>query len=477
VRAGLKGSYAWLTQDHMDAISGTSAVTWRTMLYALCFMHTSVQERRKFGPLGFNIPYEFSLADLSACVQFIQNHIIDVDGKKRPVDWPTVNYMVCEVQYGGKITDDFDRRLFNTYGQAWLATRVMESGFEFFKGYKVPGGADIELYRKYIDTLPLVDNPELFGLHSNADLVFRTAQTQNVLSTILDISPKDSGGGAGESREDVVLRTVAELEGKLPPDYKAEETKAGVKALGATKPLNICLSQEIDRLQKVISLVRKTLSSLKLAIAGTIVMSADLAAAVDALFLARVPPMWVKVSQLEMPTMGVWFGNIVGRAEQLTGWLKGGRPNAFWLTGFFNPQGFLTANRQEVCRKHNKEGWALDDVVNLTRVVNTEKEEVRKGPDEGVYIYGLFLDGCRWDKPGNKLADSVPKVLFAPLPVLLVTGQLASEKKLDAYSYSAPTYKNKTRRGLNFVFPVDLRSEDPPQKWVLRGVCLLCSKD
>merc|ERR1719262_463008 len=132
------------------------------MLFALCFMHTAVQERRKFGPLGFNIPYEFSQADLSACVQFIQNHIIDVDGKKRPVDWPTVNYMVCEVQYGGKITDDFDRRLFNTYGQAWLATRVMESGFE------------------------------LFGLHSNADLVFRTAQTQNVLSTILDISPKDS---------------------------------------------------------------------------------------------------------------------------------------------------------------------------------------------------------------------------------------------------------------------------------------------
>merc|ERR1719478_450385 len=421
----------------MDAITGTSQNTWRTMLYALSFMHTVVQERRKFGALGFNIPYEFSQADLSACVQFIQNHITDVDSKKRPVDWPTVNYMVCEVQYGGKITDDFDRRLFNTYGQAWLAMRVMEGGFEFFKGYKVPTGNDIEVYRKYVETLPLVDNPELFGLHSNADLVFRTAQTTDVLSTILDISPKDSGGGGGESREDAVLRVVAELEGKLPPDYHGEETKIAIKALGATKPLNICLQQEIDRLQKVISLVRKTLANLKLAIAGTIVMS----------------------------------------AEQLTGWLKGGRPNVFWLTGFFNPQGFLTANRQEVCRKHAKEGWALDDVVNLTRVVNMEREEVRKGPDEGVYIYGLFLDGCRWDKPGNKLADSVPKVLFAPLPVLLVTGQLSTEKKADSYSYSAPCYRNKSRRGLNFIFPVDLRSEEPPQKWILRGVCLLCSKD
>ena len=52
-------------------------------------------------------------------------------------------------------------------------------------------------YRKFVESLPLVDNPEVFGMHSNADLVFRTAQTGQVLSTILDISPKDSGGGSG----------------------------------------------------------------------------------------------------------------------------------------------------------------------------------------------------------------------------------------------------------------------------------------
>lgn len=46
--------------------------------------------------------------------------------------------MVCEVQYGGRITDDWDRRLFNTYGQAWLAQRVTEASFEFFKGYRIP---------------------------------------------------------------------------------------------------------------------------------------------------------------------------------------------------------------------------------------------------------------------------------------------------------------------------------------------------
>ena len=65
--------------------------------------------------------------------------------------------------------------------------------------------------------------------------------------------------------------------------------------------------------------------------------------------------------------------------------------------------------------------------------------------------------------------------MFAGLPVLLVTGILASEKKTDMYSYACPCYKNKARGGLNFIFAVDLRSEDPPQKWILRGVSLLAS--
>ena len=72
--------------------------------------------------------------------------------------------------------------------------------------------------------------------------------------------------------------------------------------------------------------------------AGTIVMSPDLANALDSLFMARVPDLWTKVSQLVSPTMGVWFANILNRADQLTTWLRSGRPFCFWLTGFFNPQ-------------------------------------------------------------------------------------------------------------------------------------------
>ena len=65
--------------------------------------------------------------------------------------------------------------------------------------------------------------------------------------------------------------------------------------MGHLTPLNIFLRQEIDRIQKVITMVRNMLQDLKLAIDGTIIMSETLTDALDNMYDARIPNAWKKV--------------------------------------------------------------------------------------------------------------------------------------------------------------------------------------
>lgn len=291
IRASLKRTYQNITQDFLDYSSQSQ---WPPLLYAVAFLHTVVQERRKFGPLGWNVPYEFNQADFAASVQFIQNHLDDIDPKKG-ISWPTVCYMLGEVQYGGRVTDDFDKRLLTTFTHVWFCDVLLRNGFEFYKGYKVPQTRNLQSYLDYINSLPLTDTPEVFGLHANADITYQINTAKGILDTILSVQPKEGGSLGGETRESVVYSLAEDMLGKLPPQYNSFEVKEALQRMGPLQPMNIFLRQEIDRIQNVIKEVHTTLCNLKLAIDGTIVMSQNLKEALDAMYDARIPEKWQKV--------------------------------------------------------------------------------------------------------------------------------------------------------------------------------------
>jgi dynein heavy chain len=465
-------NYNWLSEEMLSVIEKRE---WKPLLYAMCFLHTTVVERKRFGPLGWNVPYEFNQSDLSASLTFLQTHLYQMDAKKG-ISWSTVRYMVCEVHYGGRITDDHDRHLMNTYGEVWLDSSIFQPKFRFGNDpqYMIPVLNKQAEYLEYIESkIPIYDSPQAFGMHPNANITYRNQQAATILDTILQIQPKEASG-SGETPEEIVLRTVENMMKNLPPDFIQSEVRQAISQLpGAmTMPLNIFLKQEIDRMQVVIRTIRLTCKDLELAIAGTIVMSATLQTTLTALFDSKVPEPWLRVSWLS-PTLGFWFGDVGMRTRQLQDWMKLGRPKTFWLTGFFNPQGFLTSMRQEITRAH---GWALDTVALTTEVTKfLTKDDVKAPPEEGVYVHGLFLDGAAWDASDMRLIDSAPKVLYSPLNVVWVSATNTARSK-DNTIYVCPCYKVPKRTGLNYIFEIDLSTRDPPEKWTMRGVALLCSK-
>lgn len=97
----------------------------------------------------------------------------------------------------------------------------------------------------------------------------------------------------------------------------------------------------------------------------------------------------------------------------------------------------------------------------------------------GAYIYGLYLDGAGWDRKAGRLMEPPPKLLYTPLPVVhlstcCTTGQAPTAPVTSATYYTCPVYKKPARTDLNYIFPLQLRTNRDSNYWILRGVALLC---
>jgi dynein heavy chain len=498
LKAGMLRSYTVIVdQDKLERIESTQ---WRTLLYGICFLHSVVQERRKFGPLGWCVPYEYNDGDLTACLMFLEKHLYT-----STLSWPTLQYMVWEAQYGGKITDNMDRRLFGSYVESWLSPMTLAPSFSFNPqscinripndfDYTIPQSSDSEEFQGFIKNFPSVDSPEVFGLHPNADLTFRNNEATQLLGTILDTQPKSGGGGGGggKSREETVAEKCGELLDSSPENYIEDDFLEKIEGMGGLSvPLNIFLMQEVQVFSGVLLRMKRSLTAIQQAIRGEVVTTDEIMAAVNSIFDARVPHSWMysaggdEISWIA-PTLGLWYSGVGGRDQQLRGWLDGGkRPNCFWLTGFFNAQGFLTAVQQEVTRSHKADKWSLDNVEVHTEVTEYDRaEQVARPPKEGCYVHGLFLEGAAWSKGDISLVESKPKILFAALPVLFCTAITKNQKKSMEGDYGpnggfeCAVYKYPRRTDRFYIFTVVLASrEKKPNHWVLRGVALLCTTD
>merc|ERR1719491_2950262 len=153
LKAGLFRTYTTMvSQELIDKIDHEK---WRAIVFVQSFLHSVVQERRKFGPIGWCVPYEFNNSDLDASLLFLEKHLSMTVLVGAPLSWITIQYMVAEVQYGGRITDDLDRELFNTYAAKWFNDEIFKPQFCFNSyqsdyDYTIPDGLR---YRSSVSTL------------------------------------------------------------------------------------------------------------------------------------------------------------------------------------------------------------------------------------------------------------------------------------------------------------------------------------
>lgn len=123
MKANLKRSYERYNQDFLnDCAKGE---TWRKLLFSLAFFHAVIQERRKFGPLGWNIRYEFNDSDLDTSNTMLKLFLESQDD----IPWDACIYVFGHINYGGRVTDDNDRRCLITALEKYCNPEALKDNY------------------------------------------------------------------------------------------------------------------------------------------------------------------------------------------------------------------------------------------------------------------------------------------------------------------------------------------------------------
>ncbi|XP_063228083.1 LOW QUALITY PROTEIN: dynein axonemal heavy chain 7-like [Bacillus rossius redtenbacheri] len=453
--------------------------TFVRLLYGICFFHSVIQERRKFGPIGWNIPYEFNESDLHISIKQLQMFVNEFT----EVPYEAIAYTIGECNYGGRVTDDWDRRTITTILSNFVSPDVVNDPSYLFSQlgsmYGLPRRTEYQIYIKHIEALPTMTSPEIFGLHINAGIIRDLSDAKSLLSAVLLVN----NGRISEAKdylqsEKLLAEITCDILDKLPGNFDVEEANKRYPTL-YSESMNTVLVQEMDRFNRLLSTIRTSLETLKRAIAGLVVMTPDLEAMTTALLINRVPEAWQHVSYPSLKPLASYVQDFLQRLKFLQKWYDEGKPATFWLSGFFSAQAFLTGAMQNYARKYE----TAIDLLTYDYDVLSEDDEAR-APDDGVLVHGLFLDGARWDRSTKQLAEQRPKVLVDGMPLVWFKPCRRAALRRSA-RYACPLYRTSERKGVlsttghstNHVLPVLLGTDLPASHWVQRGVALLCQLD
>jgi dynein heavy chain len=160
--------------------------------------------------------------------------------EQEQIPWPALEFVIGQINYGGRVTDDLDRRCLMSILRQYITPRVLDDEYKLTPSgtYYVPRDGNLESYREYIRSLPATEAPEVFGMHPNANISFQLQETRRLVDAILSIQPRVTSGGAGKSPDEVVAELAAELQAGLQPELSREEAVEGLFARTAAGQLN-----------------------------------------------------------------------------------------------------------------------------------------------------------------------------------------------------------------------------------------------
>ena len=455
---------------------------FKRLTFSLCFFHAILQERRKFGPLGWNKFYEFNESDLETGITVLRN-LLDAH---EDIPWDALRFVVGEITWGGRVTDDQDRRCLMSILNGFIHENIVNTDnykFAASEDYIIPETPLLNEIFDYVENMPLRDDPEIFGMNENANIACQKQDSDFLLKTVLSLQPATrSSSGSEKGPDQIVSESCDKIKKQMPAKMKEGEINKVLflKIRGNVNSLTTFILQEMERFNKLIGVMEISLTNLKKALKGEVIMSEDLDQMYKSMLINKVPLLWEEHAYPSLMSLGNWVLDLKNRVDFVRAWLKEGAPQAYWLAAFFFPQGFLTAVLQNYSRKFSIAIDQLSFSFELQKFF--QNKDISTMEEDAVLIFGLFLEAGKIDLEELVVVDALPGEAYSDSPMILFIPTANYEPEEE--DYSCPVYKTHERAGAlsttghstNFIISIDCPTTAAPEYWILKGTAFLCQK-
>ncbi|XP_032633296.1 cytoplasmic dynein 1 heavy chain 1 [Chelonoidis abingdonii] len=468
------------------------------LYFLLAWFHAIIQERLRYAPLGWSKKYEFGESDLRSACDTIDTWLDDTAKGRQNISpdkipWSALKTLMAQSIYGGRIDNEFDQRLLNTFLERLFTTLSFDSEFKLackvdgHKDIQMPDGIRREEFVQWVELLPDTQTPSWLGLPNNAEKVLLTTQGIDMISKMLKM----------QMLEDEDDLAYAETEKKARADSTSDGRPSWMRTLHTTAsnwfhlipqnlnhlkrtvenikdPLFRFFEREVKMGAKLLQDVRQDLADVVQVCEGKKKQTNYLRTLINELVKGILPRSWSHYTVPAGMTVIQWVSDFSERIKQLqnisqaaaSGGAKELKNIHVCLGGLFVPEAYITATRQYVAQANS---WSLEELcleVNVTTTQNAVLDACSFG------VTGLKLQGATCSNNKLSLSNAISTIL--PITQLRWIKQTNADKKANVVTL--PVYLNFTRADLIFTVDFEIATKEDPRSFYERGVAVLCTE-
>lgn len=493
IKANLLRTFSTVPAQRMMKAPGERA----RLYFLLAWFHAIVQERLRYCPLGWSKRYEFNESDLRVACDTLDTWIETVAmGRSNlppeKVPWDALGILFSQCIYGGKIDNEFDQRLLNSFLSKLFTSQSFEPDFALVSGMDgsnkaiiMPEGIRRDQFLHWVESLSDRQTPSWLGLPNNAEKVLLTTRAYDLIAKLLKMQLLEDDDEVVYSSEQEVKKR--ETDGR-PAWMRTLQNSAltwlrlvpqSLQILRRTvenikDPLYRYFEREVNAASKLLQIVRRDLDDVILICKAEKKQTNYHRSMISDLAKGILPSHWRQYTVPQGCTVIQWITDFSDRIKQLqkvssastSGGAAALKNLHVWLGGLFNPEAYITATRQYVAQAN---GWSLEELSMEVRIADKEGDDLPM--DECSFgVTGLKLQGAECKKNQLYLTSTISTDL--PLTSLrwLKTTTIVQQKKI-----TLPVYLNSTRGELLFTVDLAAGEKQREHSFYEKGVALLCS--